>query len=227
MVLLNWAQKEKEKQITEQPKRKKIEEQEPKKEKNDWKKLKFEYSEEDRQKLSELYKVTRDSSWNATITSAKWIHMHKKNVWWNEENEWNEKNDMMNEILDFLKKNNKIILLAFVVVLLVFSFFWKDIYSKYESNQIKNAIINQWVQALCETKYMWIEWVRWTTSCFEKNKAWESNLWTIWTIVRWCYTKNFKDWIITEEWSQNYINCILFFESSIFKSQVQVDKSVY
>lgn len=226
MVLVNWAQKEKEKQIVETPKRKKTEEQEsPKKEeKKDWKKLKFEYSEEDRQKLSELYKVTRDSHWNATITSAKWVHMHKKNVWW-EDNE--NKNDITNEIFDFLKKNNKIILLAFILVLVVFSFFAKDIYSKYETNRIKNEIIDQWVKVLCETKYMWIEWVKWTVSCFEKNKAWETNLWTIWTIVRWCYNKNFKDWILTEEWSQNYINCINFFESSIFQTQVNVDKSVY
>lgn len=226
MVLVNWAQKEKEKQIVETPKRKKTEEQESpkKKEKKDWKKLKFEYSEEDRQKLSELYKVTRDSQWNATITSAKWVHMHKKNVWW-EDNE--NKNDITNEIFDFLKKNNKIILLAFVLVLAVFSFFAKDIYSKYETNRVKNAIIDQWVKVLCETKYMWIEWVKWTTSCFEKNKAWETNLWTIWTIVRWCYNKNFKDWILTEEWSQNYINCINFFESSIFQTQVNVDKSIY
>ena len=224
MVLVNWAQKEKEKQIVETPKRKKTEEQEaPKKEeKKDWKKLKFEYSEEDRQKLSELYKVTRDSHWNATITSAKWVHMHKKNVWWNE-----NKNEITNEIFDFLKKNNKIILLAFVLVLAIFSFFAKDIYSKYETNRVKNAIIDQWVKVLCETKYMWIEWVKWTVSCFEKNKAWETNLWTIWTIVRWCYNKNFKDWILTEEWSQNYINCINFFESSIFQTQVNVDKSIY
>lgn len=115
----------------------------------------------------------------------------------------------------------KLIFKLILTICVLFIAFW-IIYSwelkKRENIQKqKQEIINIWINQLCNLRYKDTEWEKWVISCFEKNKFWEKkeNLWTIWTIVRWCYkTSN-----IETDWSETnilkYLNCIKLFESSI------------
>lgn len=91
VLLMSWnSQREKEeikrkkkKIIPEEKKEKWKKEKEEKEEKDEKpkKRLKFEYSEEDRKRLSKL--VSIEKNWNSvTVHSIKWIHVHKKTTWW-------------------------------------------------------------------------------------------------------------------------------------------------
>ena len=100
-----------------------------------------------------------------------------------------------------------IILLIFVIIIV-----WHNNFNKQ-----KEQIINIWIQQLCETKYKETEWEEWVKFCFEKNKSWEKeeNLWTIWTIIRWCYKKS---WLEEKQDDMNtnlYLSCVQLFETSI------------
>lgn len=88
VLLMSWnSQREKEeikrkkKKIIPEEKKEKWKKEKEEKDEKPKKRLKFEYSEEDRKRLSKL--VSIEKNWNSvTVHSIKWIHVHKKTTWW-------------------------------------------------------------------------------------------------------------------------------------------------